>query len=124
MTTDNKLPTIRCNYCKHIAYWQNPSTGVQICSNCKGLKDDEQWYELALRWLTYHPKDWAPDVAAFLEVAAERSKGVIEPVIAALVCEGCNGSKCGSDPHQYRKVLPTIGVVAKITREKEADPDA
>jgi hypothetical protein len=35
--------TIRCNYCKRIAYWLSPSTGVQICSSCKDLTDREQW---------------------------------------------------------------------------------
>ena len=123
MTTDNKLPSIRCNYCKRIAYWIRPRAGVQVCSSCKILSDREQWYELALRWLTYHPKDWAGDVAAFLEVTAERS-GHLEPMVVASVCDGCNGSKCGSDPHRYRKVLPTIGVIAKITPGQGVDPDA
>ena len=116
-------PSIRCNYCKRIAYWLSPSTGVQICSSCKDLVERKAWEELALRWLTYYPKDWTADVAAFLEVAAVRTSK-LEPAVAVTVCEGCNGSKCGSDPHQYRKVLPTISVVAKITRAKEVDPDA
>jgi hypothetical protein len=115
--------TIRCNYCKRIAYWLSPSTGVQICSSCKDLTDREQWAELALRWLTYYPKDWVADVAAFIAATADRMVA-LEPAVPVTVCEGCNGSKCGSDPHQHRKVLPTVGVVARITRAKEVDPDA
>ena len=68
--TGQTTPSIRCGYCKRVAYWVNPSTGVQVCSNCKGLGDQEQWFDLALRWLTNYPKDWAPDVAAFLELLA------------------------------------------------------
>ena len=124
MKTNNNLPTIRCAYCKRIAHWVRPRTGVQVCSSCKDLNDREEWYELALRWLTNYPKDWAGDVAAFLEVAAERSTEVMEPVVAVVVCEGCNGSNCGSNPHRHRKVMRTAGVVAKATREKDAGPDA
>ena len=124
MNTDNKLPTIRCNYCKRIAYWVYPSTGVQTCSSCKDLIDRGQWTDLALRWVTDRPKDWVSDVAAFLEATAMNTKAPMERLVPVSVCEGCNGSKCGSDPHQWRKVLPTLGVIAQITRGKGANPDA
>ena len=118
LNTDNTVPTIRCNYCKRIAYWVKPATGIQMCSNCKQLTDHEEWHDLALRWLTNYPEDWAPDVAAFLEVASERKAAPMERLVPTGVCKGCNGTLCGSEPHRYPRVMPLLGPIAKISRGK------
>ena len=119
LNTDNKLPTIRCGYCRRIAYWVRPRTGVQVCSTCKGLLIQRDWSALALRWLTYRPEDWVGDVAGFLEVDAEAERADLEHQVPLEVCEGCDGSICGSEPHRHLRVLAVPTVVAKPRNAKE-----
>ena len=81
----------RCGYCRRIAYWVRPRTGVQVCSTCKGLLIRREWSYLARRWLTYRPEDWVGDVAAFLEVEADAERVDLEHQVPLGVCEGCDG---------------------------------
>jgi hypothetical protein len=69
--------------------------------------------------LTYRPEDWVPDVAAFLEVEADHERADVENQVPLEVCDGCDGSVCGSEPHRHRRVLPVATVVAKPRSAKE-----
>ena len=119
LNTDNSVPSIRCHYCKRIAYWVRPSAGVQFCSSCKALQREKDWAGLAHRWLTNRPEDWVPDVAAFLQMDANHESTELERSTPLSVREGCDGSICGSQPHRHGRVLPVPVVVAKIVRGKE-----
>jgi hypothetical protein len=65
-----------CKYCSA------PVTSSTTCSDCDRLIAQRFWGLLAHRWLTARPEDWVPDVAAFIEVSADRAEASrIEEVV-------------------------------------------
>jgi hypothetical protein len=111
------MGTIRCHYCKRVAYLVVPATGVQVCSSCTDALVREDWMELAQRQLRNYPEEWVNDVAAFIQMSVERHTEGLEHLVPTTTCDGCDGSVCG-EVHSWRQVLRRVTAVAQNPKER------
>jgi hypothetical protein len=85
--------TLCCHFCRNRSAWLWPATGWRLCTSCRSGAIVDDWDELARRWLRTYPEEWIGDVAAYIEVNADRG-GAIEPTVALAICEGGAGCRC------------------------------